>query len=127
MKAGFRVLRQVDEQSRFLFQRDEEVVYDPAAVEKVLRKNNGEGLAALRDLRPLDRGIVGVIRAPSAVSSSCIPGPRLTYRTSPGAWPTLGSNARGRLETWARSRASAAAAAGVTSVQSAMTMKKTAA
>jgi glutamyl-tRNA synthetase len=56
MKAGFRILRQVDEQSRFLFLRDDEIAYDPAAVEKVLKKNNAEGLGVLRDLRPLLAG-----------------------------------------------------------------------
>jgi glutamyl-tRNA synthetase len=56
MKAGFRILRQVDEQSRFLFLRDDEIAYDPAAVEKVLKKNNGEGLGVLRELRPLLAG-----------------------------------------------------------------------
>jgi glutamyl-tRNA synthetase len=56
MKAGFRILRQVDEQSRFLFLRDDEIAYDPAAVEKVLKKNNGEGLGVLRELRPVLAG-----------------------------------------------------------------------
>jgi glutamyl/glutaminyl-tRNA synthetase len=53
MKAGFRVLREVDEKSRFLFLRDDQIALDPAAVEKVLRKNNGEGLLVLRDLHAL--------------------------------------------------------------------------
>src|SRR5205807_4854875 len=39
MSAGFRVLRDVEEKSRFLFLRDDQIVYDPAAVEKVLKKN----------------------------------------------------------------------------------------
>jgi glutamyl/glutaminyl-tRNA synthetase len=49
MKAGFRLLREVDEASRFLFV--EYVQYDPAAVEKVLRKQNG--LEVLREIQPL--------------------------------------------------------------------------
>jgi glutamyl-tRNA synthetase len=53
MKAGFRVLREVEEKSRFLFLRNYQIVYEPAAVEKVLKKNNAEGLAVLRDLRGL--------------------------------------------------------------------------
>ena len=55
MKAGFRTLRDVDESSRFLFTPDEQIVYDPQAVEKVLRKQNGtqvlqEVLPILRDV-----------------------------------------------------------------------------
>lgn len=57
MKAGFRVLREVDELSRFLFVPDEQIVYDPNAVEKVLRKQDGQGLAALRDLRTILAGV----------------------------------------------------------------------
>jgi glutamyl-tRNA synthetase len=53
MKAGFRVLRQVDEQCRFLFLGDDEYAFEPPAVEKVLKKNNGEGLNVLRDVRGL--------------------------------------------------------------------------
>ncbi|MGA2500724.1 MAG: glutamate--tRNA ligase [Tepidisphaeraceae bacterium] len=51
MKKGFRTLREVDEPSRFFFLPDEAIVYEPAAVEKVLKKNNAAGLAALRDAR----------------------------------------------------------------------------
>jgi len=58
MKAGFRLLRDVEEQSRFLLLSDEEIVYDDAAVEKVLRKNDGQGMNTLRDLRGLLAGIV---------------------------------------------------------------------
>lgn len=53
MKAGFRVLREVDELSRFLFLPDEQIACNPDAVEKVLRKHDGQGLAALRDLRTI--------------------------------------------------------------------------
>jgi glutamyl-tRNA synthetase len=53
MKKGFRLLREVDEASRFFFIPDEQVAYDPAAVEKVLRKSDGEGARALRDLQPI--------------------------------------------------------------------------
>jgi glutamyl-tRNA synthetase len=53
MNAGARVFRQVDEKSRFLFLADEQIAYEPSAVEKVLKKNNGEGLSVLRDLRTL--------------------------------------------------------------------------
>lgn len=53
MKKGFRTLQQVDEASRFLFQTDEQIVYQPDAVEKVLKKNDAQGLQVLRDLKPL--------------------------------------------------------------------------
>lgn len=50
MKTGFRVLRDVDEASRFLFFTDEQISYDPQAVEKVLRKQNGG--AILNEIKP---------------------------------------------------------------------------
>jgi glutamyl-tRNA synthetase len=50
MKSGFRVLRDVDEASRFLFMTDEEVAYEPAAIEKVMRKQNG--IEILREIHP---------------------------------------------------------------------------
>jgi glutamyl/glutaminyl-tRNA synthetase len=53
MKAGFRVLREVDEKSRFLFLTDEQITLDPTAVEKNLKKNNGEGLNVLRELQKM--------------------------------------------------------------------------
>jgi glutamyl-tRNA synthetase len=55
MKAGFRLLREVDEQSRFLFVRDDEIVPDPAAVEKVLKKN--DGFTTLKGLRDVLAGL----------------------------------------------------------------------
>ncbi len=51
MKKGFRTFREVDEALRFLFLADDEIQFDPAAVEKVLRKGGGAGLNALRDIR----------------------------------------------------------------------------
>jgi glutamyl-tRNA synthetase len=53
MKKGFRTLREVDETSRFFFVPDDSIVYDPKAVDKVLRKNDAAGLAALKDVRNL--------------------------------------------------------------------------
>ncbi|HWP41553.1 MAG TPA: glutamate--tRNA ligase [Tepidisphaeraceae bacterium] len=50
MKKGFRVLREVDQASRFLLQSDEQIVYDPQAVEKVLRQQRG--LEVLQDILP---------------------------------------------------------------------------
>ncbi len=58
MKKGFRTLRQVDEASRFLFQPDDQIAYEPDAVEKVLKKNDGQGLAVLKDLLPLLTAVV---------------------------------------------------------------------
>jgi len=51
MKKGFRTFREADEASRFLFVPDEQIEFEPQAVEKVLRKNAGAGLNALRDIR----------------------------------------------------------------------------
>jgi glutamyl-tRNA synthetase len=53
MKKGFHIFREVDDLSRFLFTADEQITFDPAAVEKVLKKDNGQGLTALRDLKPI--------------------------------------------------------------------------
>ena len=56
MKKGFRLLRDVDEASRFFYVPSDEITYDPAAVEKVLKKNNAEGLTVLRDVREILSG-----------------------------------------------------------------------
>jgi glutamyl-tRNA synthetase len=53
MKRGFRLLRDVDETTRFFYVPSHEITFDPAAVEKVLKKNDGEGLKVLRELREL--------------------------------------------------------------------------
>jgi glutamyl-tRNA synthetase len=53
MKKGFRTLREVDEATRFFFTADDQIQYDKAAVEKVLRKNDNAGLRTLRELRDL--------------------------------------------------------------------------
>lgn len=53
MKKGMRTLREVEEISRFFFIPDADLPYDPSALEKVLKKNDAQGLTALRDLRPL--------------------------------------------------------------------------
>ncbi|HEV7301337.1 MAG TPA: glutamate--tRNA ligase [Tepidisphaeraceae bacterium] len=51
MNAGFHILSEVDEKSAFLFTADDAIVYSPDAVEKVLKKNEQQGLTALRELR----------------------------------------------------------------------------
>lgn len=55
MKKGFRLLREVDEASRFLFTADEQIAYAPEAVEKVLNKQNGKSI--LVELRTLLAGV----------------------------------------------------------------------
>ncbi len=50
MKRGFRTLREVDEPTRNFFVDDEKLTFDPAAVEKVLKKD-GAGFDALRGAR----------------------------------------------------------------------------
>jgi glutamyl-tRNA synthetase len=57
MKKGFRLLREVDEASRFLFTRDDEIAYQPDAIEKVLKKGDAQGLTVLRELRPVLEGV----------------------------------------------------------------------
>jgi glutamyl-tRNA synthetase len=53
MNAGFHTLREVDEKSPFFFVADDQLAYVPEAVDKVLKKNDGQGLAALKAVRPL--------------------------------------------------------------------------
>jgi glutamyl-tRNA synthetase len=52
MCAGFRSFRDVEDKCRGLFLTDEQIAHQPEAVEKVLKKNGGEGLAVLRDIAP---------------------------------------------------------------------------
>jgi glutamyl-tRNA synthetase len=56
MNAGFHILREVDEKSAFLFTADDAIAYAPDAVEKVLMKNERQGLNALRELRDVLAG-----------------------------------------------------------------------
>jgi glutamyl-tRNA synthetase len=51
MNSGMRTLREVEEKSRFFFIPDDEIDYDSQAVEKVLLKNEKQGLTALRGVR----------------------------------------------------------------------------
>ncbi|MCC7351101.1 MAG: glutamate--tRNA ligase [Phycisphaerales bacterium] len=55
MKKGIHTLREIDDLTGFFFLKDEQVVFDPAAVEKVLRKQ--EGLAHLREILPALRAV----------------------------------------------------------------------
>ena len=73
MKKGFRLLREVDEASRFLFLGDEEIEYQPDAVEKVLRKGDAQGLAVLRDLGAVVAGVAEwtVAGLEAAVNAYC--------------------------------------------------------
>jgi glutamyl-tRNA synthetase len=57
MNAGMRILREVEEKSRFLFVEDEEIVYAKEAVDKVLEKGERQGFKALRAVRDLFVGI----------------------------------------------------------------------
>ena len=51
MKKGFRLFREVEEASRFLFVPDEQIVYQPDAIEKVLKKGDAQGLSVLREIK----------------------------------------------------------------------------
>ena len=53
MKPGVHILREIDDQSRFFFIPDDQIVYAPDAVDKVLRKNNNQGLTSLREIRSI--------------------------------------------------------------------------
>ena len=53
MKPGMRTLRDVEGQSRFFYIADDQLQYDADAVEKVLKKNDAQGMNALRDLKPI--------------------------------------------------------------------------
>ncbi|PKL47036.1 MAG: glutamate--tRNA ligase [Planctomycetes bacterium HGW-Planctomycetes-1] len=50
---GARTLADIDHKSRFLFTEDGKIEYNSKDVEKVLLKNNGEGLAMLAELKTL--------------------------------------------------------------------------
>ncbi|HET6249052.1 MAG TPA: glutamate--tRNA ligase [Tepidisphaeraceae bacterium] len=51
MNHGFHILREAEEKSRFLFTPDEKIEYQADAIDKVLKKNEGQGAAALRDVK----------------------------------------------------------------------------
>jgi glutamyl-tRNA synthetase len=51
MRKGMRLLREAEESARFLFVGDDALVYDGDAIEKVLRKNDRQGAAVLKDVR----------------------------------------------------------------------------
>ncbi len=51
MNAGYHVLREVEEKSRFFFVDDDQIAFDPKGVEKFLLKNDRQGLDALRHVR----------------------------------------------------------------------------
>ncbi len=73
MNAGFHVLREVDEKSRFLFAADEAIAYDPDVVEKVLLKNDRQGATALADVRGVLAGAADFTASPleHAVKAFC--------------------------------------------------------
>jgi glutamyl-tRNA synthetase len=50
--AGFRTFRQLDEKCRALFVEEEDIVYDPKAVKKVLAKHDGQGYRMLETILP---------------------------------------------------------------------------
>jgi glutamyl-tRNA synthetase len=53
MNAGFHVLREVDEKSSFFFTADDKIEYAADAIEKVLKKNEKQGLNALIAVQPI--------------------------------------------------------------------------
>lgn len=73
MNAGFHLLREVDEKSRFFFTPNEQIAYTPDAVEKVLRKNEQQGLKALAAVRPVLAAVAAwkAVDLEAAVKSYC--------------------------------------------------------
>jgi len=57
LAAGFRIFRDIDEKCRSLFVADEQVVYDDAAVRKVLRRGDPRGIDLLRMIYELLAGL----------------------------------------------------------------------
>ncbi|MDD5459533.1 MAG: glutamate--tRNA ligase [Phycisphaerae bacterium] len=50
---GARTLEDIDRKSRFLFVEDDQIEFDEKAIKKVLLKNDGEGIAMLKELKPM--------------------------------------------------------------------------
>ena len=57
MNKGFHVLAELDEKCAFFFVPDDQLTYDAKAVDKVLKKDDGQGLAALREMRGAFAGL----------------------------------------------------------------------
>jgi glutamyl/glutaminyl-tRNA synthetase len=57
MNHGFHVLAEADEKSRFLFIDDDALEYDTTAIDKVLIKNDRQGMIALQQVREVLSGI----------------------------------------------------------------------
>jgi glutamyl-tRNA synthetase len=57
MNAGYRVMSEVDEKSRFLLATTDEITFDEKAVEKILRKDNNAGFDTLAKVRDVLKGI----------------------------------------------------------------------
>jgi glutamyl/glutaminyl-tRNA synthetase len=73
MNAGFRILREVDEKSGFLFIPEEKFTVRPDAAEKVLLKNERQGLDALKAVRAVLAGVSdwSAHALESAIKSHC--------------------------------------------------------
>lgn len=73
MSAGMHTLREADDKAAFLFVPDAELQYQPVAVEKVLLKNEKQGLNALRGVAEVLRGAADWTTAAleSAVKDYC--------------------------------------------------------
>ncbi len=73
MNAGFHVLREVEEKSRFLFQSDDKIEYQPEAIEKVLLKNDKQGVVALKSVVPVLSAVSqwSAVALESAVKEHC--------------------------------------------------------
>lgn len=57
MNHGLHILREADDKSRFLFIPDVELSYQPDAIDKVLKKGDGQGALALREVKTVLAGV----------------------------------------------------------------------
>jgi glutamyl/glutaminyl-tRNA synthetase len=51
MNRGYRLMSDIDEKNAFFFADDATMTYDPKSVEKILTKDDGQGLSVLKSLR----------------------------------------------------------------------------
>ena len=73
MKKGMRTLREAEQACRFFFVEDDAIEYQPDAVERILRKNGGEGATVLREVRRVLDGVTDWRHEPleQAVQAYC--------------------------------------------------------
>ena len=53
MNRGYKLMSDIDEKSSFFFVADDSLVYDPKSVEKILKKDEGQGYRTLKSIRDI--------------------------------------------------------------------------